>query len=272
MKTKTPLILIIILALVLMTACTGQDDSIEITEQDIEIVRDLTFEDVKENLTIAIEDFVGNYSYLRILDLEFIQDKLAVDSINEVKKFNNIEMRLKLEVDSDEGRIDVSNDLTMEEDFSQSVDVIEEDLLNNLLRENPYEFSRVITTGITFLDKENSLQYSSVSGNIRDSEILTALRNEESESEKAALAKTFDIIGEDRTAYQLNKFGIMDNRFIMVFHDRTLEGEDANLTPEELSGRLYTLVSEDIDFEQYINSRADELIIMFTEISYNFDL
>lgn len=272
MKRKTPLILIIILALVLITACTGGEEAIEITEADIEIVRNLTFDDVKDNLTIAIEHFVGNYSYLRISDLEFVQDKLAVDYINEVKKFNNIEMRLKLEVDSDEGQIDIEDDLTAEGNFSQFVDGVEEDLLSKLLKENPYEFSRVITVGMTFLDKENSLQHSSVSGNIRDSQILTALRNEESESEKAALAKTFDIIGPDKESYKLNKFGIMDNLFIMDIHNIAIEGEEANLSPKELSDRLYNLVSEDIDFQQYINSRADELVIMFTERSYNFDL
>lgn len=206
MKKKTWILLLILLLSLLITACTSDDQGIEISEEDIEIVNNISFEDVEGNLTFAVEEFVSNYTYLKISDLEFEQDKLAVDSINEVKKFNNIEMRIKLEVDSDSAKIDTQDDHLMEENFSQFVDEIEEDLLTYLLSNNPYEFSRVITTGVTFLDKENSLQHSSVSGNIRDSEILTALRNEESESEKAALAKTFDIIGDDRGAYELAKF------------------------------------------------------------------
>lgn len=254
-----------------MTACTNGEQNFEITEEDIEIIRDLTFQDVEEELTYAIEDFVADYSYLEIANLEFTQDKLAVDSINQVKKFNNIEMRLRLEIDAEEADIDLEDELTMEDSFSDFVSAIEDDLITILISEQPYEFSRVITTDINFVDREHNLGHGSVSGNIRDSNIITTLRNEESEAEKLALEKTFDLIREDLESYQLYRFGIIDNIFIIDFFDYAIEGEP-NITMEELSEELYTLVTEDLDFIEYIDNQANQLIVMFTEKSFNYDI
>lgn len=261
----------IVLISLLMTACTSEDQMFEITEEDIDIIRDLTFQDVEEELTYTIEGFVATYSYLKIDNLEFIQDKLAVDSINEVKKFNNIEMRLKIEIDSEEAEIDIEDEVTMENNFSDFVSAIEDDLITTLISEQPYEFSRVITMDINFVDREHNLGHGSVSGNIRDSNIITTLRSEESEAERLALEKTFDLIREDLETYQLSRFGIMDNTFIIDFFNYSLEGEP-NITMEEISEKLYTLVSEDLDFIEYIDNQANQLVVMFDEKSFNYDI
>lgn len=272
MKKKTPMLLaIIIFILILITACTGEDQIVEITQEDIEIVRNVTFEDVEEELTFVVEDFVQDYDYLTVTNLEFIQDELAVDSVNEVKKFNNIEMRLELMLDSDQAQIDVDDEVFMQDNFSELAATIEKELLDTLIVQNPHEFSRVITTSINFEDKENNLQHSLVSGHIRDSEIMTTLRNEESEAERAALEKTFDLIREDKEDYQLSRFGIEEDRLLIVFFDYGNDGEP-NLTIEELSEKLHDLVNQDEDFDQYILNRADELIIMFNEQSFNYDI
>lgn len=272
MKSRKLIILIlIILTTLLMTACTNGEQNFEITEEDIEIIRDLTFQDVEEELTYAIEDFVADYSYLEIANLEFTQDKLAVDSINQVKKFNNIEMRLRLEIDAEEADIDLEDELTMEYNFSDFVSAIEDDLIASLISDQPYEFSMVITTDINFVDREHNLGHGSVSGNVRDSNTITTLRNEESEAEKLALEKTFDLIREDLETYQLSRFGIIENIFIIDFFDYPAEGEPS-LTMEELSEKLFKLVREDLDFIEYMDNQADQLLVMFNEESFNYDL
>lgn len=272
MKSRKLIILIlIILTTLLMTACTNGEQNFEITEEDIEIIRDLTFQDVEEELTYAIEDFVADYSYLEIANLEFTQDKLAVDSINQVKKFNNIEMRLRLEIDAEEADIDLEDELTMEHNFSDFVSAIEDDLIASLISDQPYEFSMVITTDINFVDREHNLGHGSVSGNVRDSNTITTLRNEESEAEKLALEKTFDLIREDLETYQLSRFGIIENIFIIDFFDYPAEGEPS-LTMEELSEKLFKLVREDLDFIEYMDNQADQLLVMFNEESFNYDL
>lgn len=280
MKDKTYFYLILIVALIFVTACSDNDQPIRdeisssITEEDIKSVKKLTFHETKENLEFIINDYLKDYYYITINSLDFIEDKLAVEAKNEVKKFNNIQLIMELEIDSEEAEIEIKKNLSNSEKervFIQFIDDIERGLLNTLNKETPYEFSKIESTSISYIDEINRIHHTSNMGNIRNSETMIALRNEESQEEQIALENLFAFIENQKDKYQLFRFGIENNQLVMEFYEHHTEAE-LYLSPEDLSDELHSLVIEDESFTQYIDGRAQELIIVFTNDIFEYEI
>ena len=67
-----------IILLILVTSCSSSN----ISKKDINKVKNTSYDDVVKNLSTIINDFLYNYDYYTVSNLEFVEDKLAIDNIN----------------------------------------------------------------------------------------------------------------------------------------------------------------------------------------------
>ena len=248
MKSKRNLILAIIIMLLLTTACNEEngpttklvdDETTDIRNLDLEELHNVTFEDVEGEVTRVVNQYVEEDNYLSTSVIRVMEEELAVDHHSEVKKFNNINVNIEFRVNLEEAKID------NESDFTDYADKAGKEIKVALDNEIPLEFSRVETLSFHFTDYSREQNYLVSYVQSKEPETLVAFRNEESEAEKLALEKTFEVIGEDKESYILTKFGIRNEILWIDFIDHISDIE-ANQTIEELSQSLYNLVSSEI--------------------------
>lgn len=143
MKRTKFLIIGIIILLILITSCSSTNISGNISKEDIDKVRNTTYDDVVKKLSDIINDFIDEHSYFSISNIEFIEDKLAVDDKNEVKKFNNIKIVLNIDVNSEETPIDLKEEMTISEKseaFKEFTSNMNRELLDKLHIESNWIF------------------------------------------------------------------------------------------------------------------------------------
>ncbi|MBU5425787.1 hypothetical protein KQI41_05105 [Tissierella pigra] len=240
-----------IILLLLVTSC----GSGSISKEDINKVKNISYDEVVTNLSGIINDFLHGYDYYTVSNLEFIEDKLAIDNINEVKKFNNIKILLDIEVDLDKFSTDLEKDRTIAEKdqaFNELAKNTNKDLLDILHKESPIEYSKVGRLEILYTDTKNKLKYSSNINNSRDSQTMITLRNEESKGEKLILEEIFDYIRQYKKNYELKRFGKDNNELIIEFDLYTVN-EIHNQEIEKISNELFELIMENENTNRYIN-------------------
>ncbi|SHE76152.1 hypothetical protein SAMN02745784_01720 [Tissierella praeacuta DSM 18095] len=240
-----------IILLVLVTSCS----STNISKEDISKVKNISYDDVVKNLSNIINDFLYNYDYYTVSNLEFVEDKLAIDNTNEVKKFNNIKILLDIEVDLDKFSTDLKKDMTIAEKdkaFKELTKNTNKDLLDILHKESTIEYSKVGRLEISYADRKNKLKYSSNINNSRDSQTMITLRNEKSEGEKLILEEIFKYIKEYKKNYELKRFGTDNNILIIEFHIYTVDGIH-NQEIEKISKGLFHMIMENENTNKYIN-------------------
>ncbi|MGJ0846247.1 hypothetical protein ACR77J_06135 [Tissierella praeacuta] len=240
-----------IILIVLVTSCS----SANISKEDINKVKNISYDDVVKNLSNIINDFLYNYDYYTVSNLEFVEDKLAIDNTNEVKKFNNIKILLDIEVDLDKFSTDLKKDMTIAEkdkDFKELTKNTNKDLLDILHKESTIEYSKVGRLEISYADRKNKLKYSSNINNSRDSQTMITLRNEKSEGEKLILEEIFKYIKEYKKNYELKRFGTDNNILIIEFHIYTVDGIH-NQEIEKISKGLFHMIMENENTNKYIN-------------------
>ncbi|WP_333638155.1 hypothetical protein [Tissierella praeacuta] len=248
---KTNYYIIGIILLVLVTSCS----STNISKEDISKVRNISYDDVVKNLSNIINDFLYNYDYCTVSNLEFVEDKLAIDNTNEVKKFNNIKILLDIEVDLDKFSTDLKKDMTIAEKdkaFNELTKNTNKDLLDILHKESTIEYSKVGRLEISYADRKNKLKYSSNINNSRDSQTMITLRNEKSEGEKLILEEIFKYIKEYKKNYELKRFGTDNNILIIEFHIYTVD-DIHNQEIEKISKGLFHMIMENENTNKYIN-------------------
>ena len=187
--------------------------------------------------------------------MEFVEDKLAIDNINEVKRFNNIKILLDIEVDLDKFATDLKKDMTIAEKdkaFNDLTKDTNKNLLDILHKENPIEYSKVGRLQISYTDTKNKLKYSSNINNSRDSQTMITLRNEESKGEKLILEEIFDYIRQYKKNYELKRFGKDNNELIIEFDLYTVN-EIHNQEIEKISNGLFEIIIENENTNRYIN-------------------
>ncbi|WP_353092905.1 hypothetical protein [Tissierella praeacuta] len=240
-----------IILLVLVTSCGPSN----ISKEDINRVRNIGYNDVETSLSSIINDFLHEYDYYTVSNLEFVEDKLAIDNTNEVKKFNNIKILLDIEVDLDKFSTDLKKDMTIiEKDkaFNELTKNTNENLLDILHKESSIEYSKVGRLEISYTDTKNKLKYSSNINNSRDSQTMITLRNEESEGEKLILEEIFDYIREYKENYELKRFGTDSNILIIEFDIYTVD-DIHNQEIEKISNGLFEMITENENTNKYIN-------------------
>ncbi|TCU75625.1 hypothetical protein EV204_103180 [Tissierella praeacuta] len=240
-----------IILLVLVTSCS----STNISKEDISKVKNISYDDVVKNLSNIINDFLYNYDYYTVSNLEFVEDKLAIDNINEVKKFNNIKILLDIEVDLDKFSTDLKKDMTIAEKdkaFNELTKNTNKDLLDILHKESPIEYSKIGRLEISYTDRKNKLKYSSNINNSRHSQTMITLRNEKSEGEKLILEEIFKYIKEYKKNYELKRFGTDNNILIIEFYIYTVD-DIHNQEIEKISKGLFHMIMENENTNKYIN-------------------
>ncbi|WP_312668073.1 hypothetical protein [Tissierella praeacuta] len=248
---KTNYYIIGIILLVLVTSCS----STNISKEDISKVKNISYDDVVKNLSNIINDFLYNYDYYTVSNLEFVEDKLAIDNTNEVKKFNNIKILLDIEVDLDKFSTDLKKDMTIAEKdkaFNELTKNTNKDLLDILHKESPIEYSKIGRLEISYTDRKNKLKYSSNINNSRDSQTMITLRNEKFEGEKLILEEIFKYIKEYKKNYELKRFGTDNNILIIEFHIYAVD-DIHNQEIEKISKGLLHMIMENENTNKYIN-------------------
>lgn len=242
-----------IIVLLLVTSCSYSN----ISKGDIDKVKNISYDDVVTNLSNIINDFVYEYDYYTISDLKFMEDKLSIDNMNEVKKFNNIKILLDIEVDLEKDSNDLKKDMTMAEKyklFNELAKNTNKDLLDILHKESLIAYSKVGRVEISYTDTKNKLKYSSNINNSRDSQTMITLRNEESEGEKLILEEIFDYIREYKKNYELRRFGTDNNELIIEFDLYTVD-DIHNQEIEKISNGLFKLIMEKENTNTYIEEQ-----------------
>src|SRR5699024_2903823 len=125
------------------------------------------------------------------------------------------------------------------------------------------EYSKVGNIEVLYTDNKNKLKYNSNMSNLRDSETMISLRNEESEEEKFALDKVFDYIKEDKDTYELIRFGIDNNIFIIEFN---LHSTYDDIYNKKMSNELHELISKNENSVKYIaNQEVKVMKVIFNK-------
>ncbi|WMM25696.1 hypothetical protein RBU61_03245 [Tissierella sp. MB52-C2] len=250
---KTNYYIIGIIVLLLVTLC----GSGSISKEDINKVKNISYDDIVISLSNIINNFLYEYDYYTVSNLEFVEDKLAIDNTNEVKKFNNIKILLDIEVDLEKDSNDLKKDMTMAEKykfFNELAKNTNKDLLDILHKESPIAYSKVGRVETSYIDTKNKLKYSSNINNSRDSQTMITLRNEESEGEKLILEAIFDYIRECKENYELKRFGTDNNKLIIEFDLYTVD-DIHNQEIEKTSNGLFELIMENENTNRYIEEQ-----------------
>jgi hypothetical protein len=255
-----------IIVLLLVTSC----GSGSISKKDINKVKNISYDDVVTSLSNIINDFLYEYDYYTVSNLEFVEDKLAIDNTNEVKKFNNIKILLDIEVDLEKNTTDLKKDMTIAEKyklFNELAKNTNKDLLDILHKESPIAYSKVGRVETSYTDTKDKLKYSSNINNSRDSQTMIALRNEESESEKLILEEIFHYIRGYKENYELKRFGTDNNELIIEFDLYTVD-DIHNQEIEKISNGLFELIMEKENTNRYIEEQeAKSIKVIFNKES-----
>ena len=255
-----------IIVLLLVTSC----GSGSISKKDINKVKNISYDDVVTSLSNIINDFLYEYDYYTVSNLEFVEDKLAIDNTNEVKKFNNIKILLDIEVDLEKNTTDLKKDMTIAEKyklFNELAKNTNKDLLDILHKESPIAYSKVGRVETSYTDTKDKLKYSSNINNSRDSQTMIALRNEESESEKLILEEIFHYIRGYKENYELKRFGTDNNELIIEFDLYTVD-DIHNQEIEKISNGLFELIMEKENTNRYIEEQeAKSIKVIFNRES-----
>lgn len=272
MKAKKRYIVIVILLFIFIAACTDSkvtdntdkpgDETTSISEEEIEKVKKLKLHDVDNVISSVIDDYLKEDDYLTIGRIDFVEDKLLVDSKNQVKKFNNIKMTLDLELDPEKAPIQTKDSMSQsekEKEFKEFASEKEKELLAYLNNKQPHEFSKIYETNIRYIDKINKLEHSAEMDHLRDDETILALRNEESQVERELLKELFTYTSGDKRDYQINRFGIEDDKLLIEFINYSVEEEEL----EDLSQEIYKEILGYDDLNKYTANEITELEIIF---------
>lgn len=194
MKNRKYYMIAIIMLLIFTAGCNSDNRSKNTLEEDIRTMRNTTYDDVVEIVSIDIYDFMDEHDYYKVTNLQFKEDKLAVDDQDQVKKFNNISINLNIEVDSEKTPIEFKEDMSFlnkERAFVEFMSDENRELLITLQEKHPIEYSKVGNAEALYIDNKNTpkLKYSSNTGILMDSETITALNDNEPEEEDLILKK-----------------------------------------------------------------------------------
>lgn len=267
MKKHYYIIGIIILVLSI-SACSNRVSRDVILEENLEKTKQVNYSQVEESLTEVIEETMEGKDFYTPTNIRFVQDELAIDDENEVKKFNNIKMKFGIEVNSELSPIEIEEGMTpekMEKNFSKFMEEMNEELLEKLHKENPIEYGKVGEFIIINKDSKHHLEYNFSEINSKDPETMKSLRNENSKEEKEAIERLFEFMDGDREVYELTRFGTEENILIIEFNlYKEIGGKDIRELAK-MSNEVHNLANKDNKFQSYIEEKN------IKSIRLNFD-
>lgn len=268
MKKKYYYILGIIILLLAISSCGKNDSRDVILEKNLEKVSEVKYSQVEEAITKNLEEIMEDKEYYAANNIRFVQDELAIDDENEVKKFNNIKMKFGIEVNSERSPIEIEEGMTpekMEKNFNKFMEEMNEELLEKLHKENPIEYGKIGEFIIINKDSKHSLEYNFNEINSKDSETMKSLRNESSKEEKEAIERLFEFMDGDRDVYELTRFGSEENVLVIEFNlYKEIGGKDIRELAK-MSNEVHNLAVKDNKFQAYIEEKN------IRSIRLNFD-
>lgn len=268
MKNKYYYILGIIILLLAISSCGKNDSRDVILEKNLEKVSEVKYSQVEEAITKNLEEIMEDKEYYAANNIRFVQDELAIDDENEVKKFNNIKMKFGIEVNSELSPIEIEEGMTpekMEKNFNKFMEEMNEELLEELHKENPIEYGKIGEFIIINKDSKHSLEYNFNEINSKDSETMKSLRNENSKEEKEAIERLFEFMDGTRDVYELTRFGSEENVLVIEFNlYKDIGGKDIRELAK-MSNDVHNLAAKDNKFQSYIEEKN------IKSIRLNFD-
>ena len=268
MKNKYYYILGIIILLLAISSCGKNDSRDVILEKNLEKVSEVKYSQVEEAITKNLEEIMEDKEYYAANNIRFVQDELAIDDENEVKKFNNIKMKFGIEVNSELSPIEIEEGMTpekMEKNFNKFMEEMNEELLEELHKENPIEYGKIGEFIIINKDSKHSLEYNFNEINSKDSETMKSLRNENSKEEKEAIERLFEFMDGTRDVYELTRFGSEENVLVIEFNlYKDIGGKDIRELAK-MSNDVHNLAVKDNKFQSYIEEKN------IKSIRLNFD-
>lgn len=263
MKNKYYYILGIIILLLAISSCGKNDSRDVILEKNLEKVSEVKYSQVEEAITKNLEEIMEDKEYYAANNIRFVQDELAIDDENEVKKFNNIKMKFGIEVNSELSPIEIEEGMTpekMEKNFNKFMEEMNEELLEELHKENPIEYGKIGEFIIINKDSKHSLEYNFNEINSKDSETMKSLRNENSKEEKEAIERLFEFMDGTRDVYELTRFGSEENVLVIEFNlYKDIGGKDIRELAK-MSNDVHNLAVKDNKFQSYIEEKNIKFI------------
>lgn len=263
MKNKYYYILGIIILLLAISSCGKNDSRDVILEKNLEKVSEVKYSQVEEAITKNLEEIMEDKEYYAANNIRFVQDELAIDDENEVKKFNNIKMKFGIEVNSELSPIEIEEGMTpekMEKNFNKFMEEMNEELLEELHKENPIEYGKIGEFIIINKDSKHSLEYNFNEINSKDSETMKSLRNENSKEEKEAIERLYEFMDGTRDVYELTRFGSEENVLVIEFNlYKDIGGKDIRELAK-MSNDVHNLAVKDNKFQSYIEEKNIKFI------------
>lgn len=275
MKKKNSYLMAMIFLLILITACGSKNTANENLNKELEKINNLTYSEVEKELTKSIKEFMNENPHYTAVNIGFSQDDLAVDSQYELKKFNNIEMKIGIEVDSNEAPVKINPNMEfskMSKLFEEAMLDMNQELLEVLSEENPIEYAKIGQISIKNKDSKYKLEYDFKMENLSDEQTMTYLRNEESEEEKESLEKVFEFIKGSKEKHELRRFGVEEKILIIEFDlDGSVNGDSVRELAK-MSNGLHNLSVKDSSLQEYIsNNKVRSMKIIFDRQEDNVD-